>query len=188
MRKNNIKNIFNKKIEDYTYIVLFLIIFSIFIFFAISPSLKTAFSLKKEKNDLEQIDRIYEKKIMSIYNMQEGLEKNREKLYLIDHAVSINPQVNKMIDDIKKSADENNFFIKKANIADINLSQNKKELGKIKLIIEGKTDYNNLINFIFDIFQQKRLKTIQSLLINKEKEVTESGKLNITLIIEGYYF
>lgn len=183
----NIKNIFNKKIEDYTYVILFLLVFSIFIFFAIWPSLKTAFSLLKEKKDLEIIDKIYEEKIINIYNMQQSLEENREKLYLIDEAVSTNPQVNKMIDDIKKSADKNNFFIKKANIADVNLSQTKKELGVIKLIIEGKSDYENFNQFINDIFEQKRLKTIENLLISKDKESTESSQLQITFTIDGYY-
>ncbi|GIW64964.1 MAG: hypothetical protein KatS3mg092_0897 [Patescibacteria group bacterium] len=79
MEKNQLKkNIFSKS-QDYTYIILFLIIFSIFIFFAINPSLKTAFSLKKEKNDLEVINNIYEQKIINIANIQNQLEENREK-------------------------------------------------------------------------------------------------------------
>lgn len=185
--KDIIKKFFNKKVEDYTYVILFLLTFLIFIFFAIRPSLKTAFSLLKEKKDLEVVDKSYEAKIMNIYNMQNGLEENRDKLYLIDQAISINPQVNKMVDDIKKVADKNNFFIQKANIDDINLSQTKKELGKIKLIIEGKTDFDDLNQFIDDILKQKRLKTIESLIINKDKETTESGQLQITLIINSYY-
>ncbi|GAB4219079.1 MAG: hypothetical protein Fur009_3420 [Candidatus Microgenomates bacterium] len=49
MNKVDLKNIFTKKVQDYTYVILFLLIFSIFIIFAINPSLKTAFSLTKEK-------------------------------------------------------------------------------------------------------------------------------------------
>ncbi|MCS6956494.1 MAG: type 4a pilus biogenesis protein PilO [Patescibacteria group bacterium] len=185
--KKDIKNIFNKKYQDYTYAVLFFMVFSIFIFFAISPSLKTAFSLKKEREDLEKIDKLYESKIVNISEMQNKLEENRDKLNLIDKAVSQYPQVNKMVDDVKKTADKNNFFIQKANIADINLFQSKKELGRISLIIEGKTDYENLMNFIREIFDQKRLKTIENLTINQDKESTNSGRLQISLIINGYY-
>lgn len=183
----NLKEIFKNKIEDYSYIILFLLTFSVFIFFAILPSLKTVFSLLKEKKDLESIDQVYERKIMSIYKMQEGLESNRDKIYLIDEAISINPQVNKMIDDIKKAADKNNFFIMKANIVDINLSQTRKDLGKIRLMIEGKISYENLIQFVNDIFRQKRLKTIENLTISKDKETTNSSQLQVFFTIEGYY-
>lgn len=187
MEKNQLKkNIFSKS-QDYTYIILFLIIFSIFIFFAINPSLKTAFSLKKEKNDLEVINNIYEQKIINIANIQNQLEENREKLYLIDQALSKYPQVNKMVDDIKIIADENNFQIQKANITDVDLSILKKNSGIITLIIEGKTTFDNLNNLIHDLFNQRRLKTIENLVINQDKESTQSSFLNVTLKINGYY-
>lgn len=187
MEKIELKKIFTKKNQDYTYVVLFLIIFSIFIFFAINPSLKTAFSLKKEKVDLENINNIYEQKIINIANIQNQLEENREKLHLVDQALSKYPQVNKMVDDIKIIADKNNFQIQKANIVDVDLSILKKNSGIITLIIEGKTSFDNLNNLITDVFNQRRLKTIENLVINQDKESTQSNLLKVTLTINGYY-
>ena len=43
-----LKSIFEKKSGDYIFIIFFLLIFSVFIIFAIKPSLATAYSLKKE--------------------------------------------------------------------------------------------------------------------------------------------
>src|SRR3990167_863968 len=48
---------------DYFFVIFFLLIFSVFIIFAIKPSLITAYSLKKEEIDLTKIDKVYEEKI-----------------------------------------------------------------------------------------------------------------------------
>ncbi|GIW64965.1 MAG: hypothetical protein KatS3mg092_0898 [Patescibacteria group bacterium] len=92
-----------------------------------------------------------------------------------------------MVDDIKIIADENNFQIQKANITDVDLSILKKNSGIITLIIEGKTTFDNLNNLIHDLFNQRRLKTIENLVINQDKESTQSSFLNVTLKINGYY-
>lgn len=181
------KDVFYKKVVDYTFIVLFLLIFSIFIFFAIRPSLKTAFSLKKEEKDLIEIDSIYEKKILSVSLIQSEIEKNRDDLYLIDTALSKNPNVNKIIDDIKMAADKTNFFISKANISDINLLQSKKTLEKVEVVIEGTSTFPDLLLFIKEINNQRRLKTIDSFQISRSKSSTDSANLSIKINISGYY-
>ncbi|GAB4219080.1 MAG: hypothetical protein Fur009_3430 [Candidatus Microgenomates bacterium] len=124
---------------------------------------------------------------MNISNMQSALEENRDKLDLIDQALSKHPEVNKMVDDVKIIADNDNFEIQKANIADVNLTQIKKNLSSVSLIIEGKTSYENLDRFINDLFEQRRLKTISNMIISQDKESTNSGLLKVTLTIDGYY-
>ncbi len=181
------KSIFTKKSQDYTFVVLFLLVFSVFIFFAIGPSLRTAFSLKKEEADLKVVDTVYEQKIMNISSIQDQIEQSREKLPLFNQAISQYPEVNKMVDDVKTIADKNQFTIKKANIADVNLIQSKKQIDRVRLIIEGKTGFDNLIGFINDLFQQRRLKAITNLSISPDREATTSGQLEVILTIDGYY-
>ena len=180
-------SIFTKRTKDYTFIVLFLTVFSIFILAAIKPSLTTATSLKKEEIDLKRIDNLYENKISDITLIQSQVEENRDDIYLLNEAVSRFPEVNKMVEDVKKVADKNNFYIKKASISDVNLYQDKKKLDKVSLIIEGKTDFDNLILFINDLYLQRRLKTVPKMAIMKDKESSEEAKLNIVLTIDGYY-
>src|SRR3989344_8082206 len=93
------KSIFQKKRGNYIFIIFFLLIFSIFIIFAIKPSLTTAFSLKKEELDLKRVDRIYEEKINSITSIQTQIEENRDNLPLLSHSISEHPEVNKIIED-----------------------------------------------------------------------------------------
>lgn len=186
-KKDLLKTIFNQKTQDYTYAILFLLIFSVFIILAINPSLKTAFSLKKQEQDLSKIDNLYEQKIMNIALIQSQIEENRDDLILLDQAITIYPEVNKLVDDVKKIADKNSFFITKANISDINLKQTNKKIEKVSLNLEGKTNYENLLSFINDLFQQKKLKLIEKMIVNKDNESTSSSQLKVSFVIDGFY-
>ena len=182
-----LKSIFEKKSGDNIYVIFFLLIFSIFIIFAIKPSLMTAYSLKKEEIDLTKIDQVYEEKINDIALIQTQIEENRDNLPLINQSISEQPEVNKVIEDIKKIADKNSLVINKATIIDINFSKTNKEKQNVKLQVEATTSFDNLGQFMRDIFDQRRLKLIDNVVINRDKESTSSGNLKVDLTINGYY-
>lgn len=183
-----IKHIFNKKTGDYTFTIMFFLIFSMFILFAIKPSLTTATSLKKEESDLKKIDELYEKKILNIFEIQKIMEENRDEFPLLNQAITSYPKVNKMIEDIKSVADSNSFSIKKAGVADVNLfDTNNKNTQHILVTVEGTSSFENLMKFTQALFNQRRLKTITKMTINRDLVSTESAVLDITLNIEGYY-
>ncbi|MEK7633337.1 MAG: type 4a pilus biogenesis protein PilO [Patescibacteria group bacterium] len=181
------KSIFTKKSGNYVFIIFFFLIFSVFIIFAIEPSLKTAFSLKKEEKDLKKIDQVYEEKIGSITSIQTQIEESRNDLPLLNQSISENPEVNKIIEDIKKTADKNSLTISKANIVDINLSKVNQELQEIRLIMEVTTNFDNLRQFMIDLSSQRRLKVIDNITINRDRESSASGELDVALTIDGYY-
>jgi len=181
------KSIFAKKTSDYVFIIFFLLIFSIFIVFAIKPSLTTAFSLNKEESDLRKIDKIYEEKISNITSIQTQMEENRNNLPLLNQSISNHPEVNKIIEDIKKITDKNSLTISKASIIDINLISTNQELQDVRLIMEVDVGFDNLRQFITDLFSQRRLKTIDNVVINRDKESSSSGDLKVVLTIDGFY-
>jgi ABC-type multidrug transport system fused ATPase/permease subunit len=181
------KSIFTKKTKDYSFVVLFLVIFSVFIVFAIRPSLSAAFSLRKEEIDLEKINSIYENSIKDITLIQSQVEENRDNLPLLNQAISEYPQVNKIIEDVKKIADKDSITIKKANIADVKLSKNNKQLENVRFIIEGKTTFDNLLLFTQDLFSQRRLKMVNNIVLSVDPISTESGQLKLILTIDAYY-
>jgi Tfp pilus assembly protein PilO len=188
MNLNNIlKSIFVKKTADYIFIIFFLLIFSVFIIFAIRPSLTTAFSLKKEESDLKKVDKVYEEKINTITSIQTQMEENRDNLSLFSQAISEYPEVNKIIEDVKKIADKNSLKINKASITDINLTSTNQELQDVKLIMEASVSFDNLKLFMDDLFSQRRLKIIDNLIVNRDKESSSSGDLKVVLTIDGFY-
>src|SRR3989344_2735540 len=168
------RSIFVKKTGNYIFAIFFFLIFSIFIVFAIKPSLTTAFSLKKD-------DKIYEEKISNITSIQTQIEENRDSLPLFSQSISEHPEVNKIIEDIKKTADKNSLTINKASIVDINLSSTNQELQDVKLIMEVGVSFDNLKQFVTDLFSQRRLKIIDNLIISRNKESSGSSDLKVVL-------
>lgn len=190
MNKSEIvKKFFPEKARDYTFFTLFFLLFSVFIIFIIKPSLTTAFSIGKEETDLKKIDSLYEKIIAGIVDTQTLLEKNRDQLYLVEKAIPVQPQVNKIAKDLEQAGTKNLILIKKLNIQEINLiEENKGFLQKVKVNIEAKSSFDNIIKFIKDLLGQRRLKSIEKLTIIKDNEAaSESGQLKFSMEIEGYY-
>lgn len=184
------KKIFTKKTADYTFTILFFLIFSLFIFFAIKPSLTTAAELKREELDLKRIDTQYENKIVNIASVQSLMEEHRDELPLLTDAISDHPQVNKMIDDIKKMSDQTSFTIKKAGVGEVNLLDTKnKKLQTLHLTIEGSSDFDTLLKFIQALSNQRRLKTVQKMVITKDQspQASAGAQLNVIMDIEAYY-
>lgn len=185
------KKIFTKKTTDYTFTILFFLIFSMFIFFAIKPSLTTAASLKREEIDLKAIDSKYEKNIINIASVQSLMEEHREQLPLLTDAISNHPQVNKMIDDITKAGEQTSFVIKKASIGEVNLLDTKnKKLLTLHLTIEGASDFDTLMKFIQSLSNQRRLKTIEKMVVTggqEDQQASSSSQLRVVMDIEAYY-
>ena len=189
MNKNTFpKNVFTKKAADYTFFILFFLIFSFFIVFVIRPSLTSIFALKKEENELKRLDSLYEEKILNIASIQQQLENNIEKLNLLNQAIPDKPQINMIIGDIKKAADLSSFQIKKADVSDVNLLASRKNtLDTVKINIEGVSNFDNFLQFINYLISQRRLKTIEKVVISRDEQSTNSSQLKIVFDIEGYY-
>ena len=184
-----VHKIFTKKTQDYSFSIAFFVIFSIFIFFAIRPSLTTAFSLKKEEEELKIINVQYDKQVNNILATQSFLEKNRDSLYLLEEGIPSTPQINKVIDDIKKISDSYSLSLKKAGMGEVNLSHSPgaRKLQTLKLTMEGASSFEDAMKFIEALFQQRRLKSIQKMVISKEVIGTGSAQLKISLELQGYY-
>lgn len=190
MDKNKLlSKLFGEKTKDYTYFSFFFIIFSIFILFAIRPSLSVAFSLGKEERDLIAINAVYEKVVMGIVETQSLLENNREKLPFVYRAISNRPQVNKITKDLEEAGVRNNVRISKIDIQEINLIGKKENnIQKIKVGVEAQASFSNLLQYIKDLHKQRRLKAINKLTVLKESSIaTSGGTLKFTIELEGFY-
>jgi Tfp pilus assembly protein PilO len=186
-----IKKLLSKKeIKDYTNMILFFLISSFFIVFAIKPALIVAFSRKREAFDLKRINTIYEKNILKIVETQARLENIRDKTYLLHQALPKNPEMKILIDDIKKIANSESMLINNLRLASVDLKKKLKENKRKPLIIEIETEgeFPNLKNFIQKMVDQRRIKIIKNLRVLREDNLTTaSARLKIMMKIEGYY-
>jgi len=191
MDKNSlIKKLTAKNIEDYSYAIIFFLTFSFFVLVVIKPNITTVFSLQKELDELKVIDESYNGVIDKIINIQTLLESSRDQIYLIEEAVPTTPQLNSLISNIRQIATESNVVVNQLSVSEINLKKEGKrnEAELVQVDFETTTSFEGINNFIMVLQEQRRLKTIDNISISSDtKGATDSGKLNVSLIINGYY-
>ncbi len=188
--KKIIRTLGDKKVRDYIYISIFFILFSIFIFFAIKPALTTAFSLKKEEEELKEKNLTYQKAISDANNNLYVLEDVRDKLYLIDESISNSPQINKVVNDIENASLDSSLFLKNIFVSEkidyIDLK--KTDFKEIRVNFESQGSFTDVLNMVKVLNAQRRLKLIDNIeFFNEIETSTNSGSLDIKSEIIGFY-
>lgn len=185
-----IKQLTSKKAKDYTYAIIFFLIFSFFIFFVIRPNLINVFSLQEELGKLRIMDTGYENVIEKIINIQTFLETNRNDLYLLDQAVSSTPQINKLIQDIEAAASSSGIVITQINISKIDLKNKSEQTKKNILMVNVATHagFGEAKEFVNNLITERRLKNLKNITLDRnEKSASSSATLDIKIDLEGYY-
>ena len=110
-KQATIKKLFEKKAKDYTYTVAFFVIF--FLFSAvIRPNLITVFEINAKIRQLSEVDRIYGEQIDKIVGVQSIFEASRDDMYLLNEAISTQPEVNKVLFDVNVASDGSSLIRK----------------------------------------------------------------------------
>lgn len=204
-REELLSKILNKRVKDYSFPIVFFLIFSVFIFFAIRPNLVTAFSLQKELDELKIQDDQYEQVILNIVNYQTVIEKTRDDLPLLKQAIPESPEIFSMVRDIKNGASESGIIINDLDISDVTLKQgkstgpNSNSAKKVKVEAgdENKkytvrftvaSNFNEVKNFIQKLMDQRRMKIIEQLdIVTGGQQGSQSATFNVSFVVDGYY-
>lgn len=189
-KKNIVTNILEKKaVRDYSYAILFFLISSFFLLFAIRPALVIAFSLRREAHDLRKLNEVYESNILKLVDIQSQLELVRDQIYLLETALPNNPNSPEIIQDIQTAAQVHGVSIRILESSKINLKNTSK--AKIKMLpitAQVSGDFNQVHNFLLQLQQSKRLKTVEKLqIVRDEKEATTSSQLKVIIDVNSYY-
>lgn len=190
-KKTLLKGILNRKdLVDYTYGILFLIISSFFLFFAIRPALTIAFSLQRESIDLKKLNAQYEENVLKIVELQSNIELARNDLYILDEALPQKPNMDKFVREIKTAALISNLTVTRLEVQEVPLKEKTKSTAKKKVSvrIDGNGEYAVIKQFINEILSQRRIKTIKNITIGKnQKQSTDSAALSVIIELEGHY-
>ncbi len=203
-REDLISKVLNKKVKDYTFPVVFFIIFSIFVFFAIRPNLVTAFSLQRQLDELRLQDEQYETVILNIVNYQSVIEQSRQDFVVLEEAVPSSPQIYAVVEDIRNAATQSGMLVSNIDVSDVLLKGSAVESdavttnGTNQLSLDDKkrfvvkfqatSSFNEIRTFLTQLSTQRRLKLVESMNINAANRVgSQSATFNISLVVESFY-
>ncbi len=192
--KSIFKKLFTEKTKDYSYTIIFFLAFSFFIFFVIRPNLVSVFDAISQVSDLSQEDKTYGSQIEKIIDIQSTMEQSRSDFGLLDQAISSTPQVYQLLRDVQSSTAKNGLLVNHVSVSDINLKDvgNGDKVSSVDLEINVSGTYNELVSFLKDTQNQRRLKLIKKMSMIKvdtssTPQASASSALELQLVIEGYY-
>jgi Tfp pilus assembly protein PilO len=190
-KKYTKEQILNKKIIDYTFVIVFFLVFSFFIFFAIKPNLETAFKLQRELGELKQIETNYDTAINTIINIQSAIVRNRDSVPFLEQALPARPELQKIVQDVQKVASESGFKIDSLNVVEVPVlsATTEARLKNFQVSFMANSDFAGVHNFITSFLGQRRLKSIDKVDITSKSgpESSGSAQLSVTFAIESYY-
>lgn len=192
-----------RKVQDFSYAILFLLVSSFFAFYVIRPVLAIAVSLNKEGKDLERINKVYEDNIAKVLQLQADLELVRPKSHLLNEALPDSPKLDALVLDVRKAAVEQNITLTSVSIEGIQLKGAAKNTQKkpvtqnavhgVKLDMSISGNYEDAVRFVQAIAKQRRIKTIESIEIArdvKDQKATGSAStstVHIKMNVQAYY-
>lgn len=185
-----LKNLSKRKTKDYTYVITFLLVFSFFIIFAIRPSINTAMSLRKNIEDMKKADAVYDKEISKVIKLQSQLESIRDDLYLLSDAIPETSKTIDIINNLKDAVANNNLDLINMDMSEVYLKEkaSDKKTKKLSINMGIHGDFKSFLSFMKTIGDQRRLKVINSIAIDRDSAVSSgSASIRINLNLEGYY-
>lgn len=192
-RKKIVALLQDKKVQNYGFLIVFFIIFTFFIIFAIRPNLTTAFNLQKELQDLKLQNREFESKIQKIVSYQTFLETYRNDLPLLDEAVPYSPEIAKVIEDVRQSATDSGVLIQSLKVESVDYKAKATDAGikGFSINAEAEATTANMRSFFDLLLKQRRLKSLDLVDLTKSdftgEESSDINIYRIRLIISSSY-
>lgn len=191
MDKDIVKEVLGKKqIKDYTYVILFFLISSFFALAVIRPVLSVAFGLQREAKDLEQLNEVFDRNITTVVQIQSALQEIRPDRHVIEDALPTKPRLYGLMSDIRSAEATAGVQIMSLAVDTVNIKEEKTPQGKLKtvqlsLVMRG--DFPQVVQFLAALIDQRRLKSIGSLEMNREGVFGSSGTIRLIVELQGYY-
>lgn len=190
-------DLYRKKddVKVFLELLLTLSTITIFIVFALKPTIITIIDLTKEIKTKEETVAKMDTKIKNLVRAQANLSQEQERLQLLDYAIPSQPFPTKAIGQFIGLAQEKNVTLETALVGETVLKGRRKKKisskSKEKDLVESLDNFNLTLNFkaefqkIMDLLKSvenmRRPIKIDSLSLSKNKSENESNTVNLNI-------
>lgn len=191
MTKDDIvRTIKNRSVRDYTYAIMFFLVSAFFAAFVIRPVLSIAIGIQREASDLERINKVYEKNITKVLELQSQLEDLRPRKHVLDEALPSDPQINAVIADIQSAAVESGVPIKSLKISPVELKTDEEPQEEDKDVVTAtlfvSSSFDNIEALLRAIANQRRVKSVNNVSMSLSRS-SEGTLLSLEIELDSFY-
>lgn len=168
-------------------VVLSLIAFSFFGLFAINPTLSTIAKLRKDLADSKFVHEKLQKKIYTLYSLQQKYNSIQDDIPIVLAAVPQDPQIPTLMGQVQTIARNNNISIKSMQSFQIeaaNTEKPRKDFYSFSFAITGEGEYGNIISFLTSVTNVQRVVSVDSISITKR---SSSQNLEFNVRATAYF-
>lgn len=167
-----------QEIKNYLQITIMIVLLSIFIGFAIRPSIKTALELRKRIQEYSGIEQKYDQKILDLRKIRNTYSALSQEIKLLDKALPSNPEEGNLLKTLNFLSAKNGLMITRTSFTYSN-SSTETNLGELEFTITLRGQYENLVSFISQLQSLLRVNTVESIEIRPESGANSRILVNI---------
>jgi Tfp pilus assembly protein PilO len=165
-----------KKVKTYSGSILTLLTISFFIFFAITPTLKTITRLYRETNDKQEVLQKLEDKVDSLTTAERQLVVIAPDLNLVNQALPKDSEIillSKQIEALGRRVGQSYQGINYNSVLLKGTTSTTQNMIDFDLSLKG--DYNGLVNYLTTLNQLNRIILVDSFSLSKEVLNNQEG-------------
>lgn len=183
-------NVEKPKVRAYSTAILSLVAISLFIWFAIKPTLQTIFYLRKEIADKEIVNAKMEEKISALIEAQATYQQIEPNLKFLDSAIPKNPNALELIVQLKHLADISEASLSGVEVTAVDLTSHEASTSGTKntmdsiasfpLSVSVTGSYGAISAFLDGLISLRRISTINILNLSTKIETTTDQQSALT--------
>ncbi|MEI6326626.1 MAG: hypothetical protein WCO78_00725 [Candidatus Roizmanbacteria bacterium] len=190
-----IKKIQNPAVVDYTYGIVFFLIFIFFVVVVIGPNIATVFKLRQQYVDLRAVNDQYTQTIMAINKLQSLILTRRDDFPLLTITLPEQVKISQVISDLDAlRLDESNSqdvaypgFVVGTQSKVVDKKTPANELKSFPLLLKISGSQSHISDVIDQLLSQKRIKTISQYVLTPSGVASTSATLDAQIEVLVYY-
>ncbi|MBP6993908.1 hypothetical protein KBB12_01575 [Candidatus Woesebacteria bacterium] len=197
MEKNKLIEGLLKKSQDYSqqiYLLGFFFVFILMIIFMVRPQVNEYIVRNKQLQETVLLSSQYQKAISNLTELQGLLETKREDFTLLDQAIPENVQMYQLTQDIKDSflkyVSTRTYTFPSYLITPPKAETKVSKIGTLqtyKILVNVSGSYATTREILQKILNQRRIKSVKTLLLSRPEGSSDSAELEMRLEVEAYY-
>jgi len=189
----------NPETKNYSTVIFFFLVLSVFGWYAIRPTLQTILYLNREIKDKKEVTKKMDEKINALIEANVALESIQKDTPLLDEAIPLSPNVFSLVKQIRTIADTTTASLSAIQITNVALATTTAQLAAKKTTTEqtfpisltANGSFSQLSAFLDNLINMRRIVSIDGFTISPmtSEEGTKSAQtpLEMTLKFTTYY-